>query len=257
MDHLPSPVPEATRLVLVVEDEVMTRRMYTTGLKGLQIHGWRILAAENGAVAAEILRKEPVDVVVTDLNMPVMDGYRLIAMIHDHYPLLPVVVLTALSEGEPQERALRMGAIRVMSKPARLSLLMEEIRQAGDRKSEGVVRGLPLSSLLQLMEWEGKTCTLKVRSGPDHGYLYVKSGMLIHAEHAGSEGAFAAYDILGWPGPSIEFVEACRVEASIDLPIGEILMNVALIQDNQARNPVDDAPPDLRPDDPWTMVDRG
>lgn len=252
----PTPVPQESRIVLIVEDEVMTRRMYVTGLKGLQAQGWSILAAENGAVAAELLRHEPVDVVVTDLNMPVMDGYRLITYIHDHDPTLPIIVLTSLPSGEPQEKALRLGAMRVMSKPARLSLLMDEIRQAGEHQPDGVVRGLGLSSLLQLMTWEGKTCTLKVRSGRDQGFLYLKAGALIHAEHATSDGLIAAYDILGWPTPSVEFVEACRVDPTIDLPISEILMNVALIQDNQQRNQPDTTVQNPRPNDPWTLVDR-
>jgi CheY-like chemotaxis protein len=250
----PSESP-SERTVLVVEDEAMTMRFYLTGLKGLQVHGWRILPAENGARAAEILRQESVDVLVTDLNMPIMDGYRLIALVHDHYPTLPVIVLTSLPPGEPMDKALRLGALRAMSKPVRLSHLMEEIRQAGEMHPEGLVRGLPLASLIQLMNWEGKTCTLKVRSGQLHGHLYVRAGQLIHAQFADEEGLAAAQEILCWTKPSVEFVETCRVEATIDMPVSEILLNTAIGMDETQRQDATAPAPPPNPDDPWALID--
>lgn len=228
--HPDSPV--TPRTVLVVEDEPTTMRFYGTGLKGLQASGWRILTAMNGAIAADILKVEPVDVVVTDLQMPVMDGYRLIAHIHERYPTLPVIVITSVPLLESRERALQMGALRVMPKPTRLSFLMEEIRQAGDLKPEGMVRGLGLGSLLQLMQWEGRTATFQVRSQGHLGHLYLRQGQLVHAEAMGGEGLPAAYAILLWERPEVTFVDACRIQTqTIDLPVPEVLMNVALIQD--------------------------
>jgi CheY-like chemotaxis protein len=249
--------PEASHVLLVVEDEAMTVRFYVTGMKGLQAQGWRILSAENGARAAELLRQEPVDVVVTDLNMPIMDGYRLITHIYERYPSLPIIVLTSLPPGEAQEKAMRLGALRVMSKPVRLSFLMDEVRQVGELRPEGLVRGLPLSSLLQLMAWEGKTCTLKVRSGRNHGHLYVKNGALIHAQHGGNEGHLAAMDILNWDKPRVEFVETCRVEATINVPLSEILLDAAVMQDTEKAQE-DTEMPNLGSDrdDPWSLVDR-
>lgn len=256
------PVPEATRTVLVVEDEAMTIRFYVTGLKGLQAQGWRILSAENGARAAEILRQEPVDVVVTDLHMPVMDGYHLIALVHTHYPGMPVIVLTSLPEGEPQDRALGLGALRVLSKPVRLSLLMEEVRALGDVRPAGLVQGLGLSSLLQLLAWEGRSLTLNVQAEEGHGHLYVKDGALIHAECPLCEGLQAAYRILRWSRPSVTFVEACRVEATIAMPIEEFLMNAAVHQDHERMEaepaPEQEAPviPPVIGVNPWTDVRR-
>lgn len=238
----------------------MTIRFYVTGLKGLQAQGWRILAAENGQRAADLLRNEKVDVVVTDLRMPVMDGYHLIALIHAHYPGMPVIVLTSLPEGEPQDRARSLGALRVLSKPVRLSLLMEEIRAAGEIKPSGRIQGLGLGSLLQLMAWEGRSVTLNVVAEEGHGHLYVKEGVLVHAEHSRGEGLPAAYEILGWEAPTITFVETCRVTTDLALPIPEFLMNAALYQDHQARDQeaaplIPEVPADL-PHDPWIGPER-
>jgi len=217
------------KVVLLVEDEPATLRFYQTGLKGLQ--GWRQVIAENGERALDVLRREPIDVLVTDLNMPVMDGYRLITSVHTLYPSIPIIVLTSLPPGAPQDRAMALGALQVLCKPVRLSLLMEEIKFLGSREPEGFVRGIGLSGLLQLMSWEGKTCTLTVRSKGSIGYLYCKKGRLIHALCGDDEGIVAAYQILTWPQPQVEFVDACRVEETISMSTEEILMNVAVIQD--------------------------
>jgi CheY-like chemotaxis protein len=218
-------------VVFLVEDEPATLHFYQMGLKGLQ--GWRQITAENGERALGVLRHEPVDVLVTDLNMPVMDGYRLITSVHELYPSIPVIVLTSLPPGAPQDRALALGALRVLSKPVRLSLLMEEIKRLGGKESEGCVRGISLSGLLQLMSWEGKTCTLTVKSMASIGQLYVMKGRLIHALCGEEEGLIAAYRILIWPQPQVEFVDACRVSETINMSTEEILMNVAVVQDSQ------------------------
>jgi CheY-like chemotaxis protein len=236
------PVKEgAAKVVLLVEDEPATLRFYLTGLKGLQ--GWRMVGAENGERALETLRHEPVDVLVTDLNMPVMDGYRLITAVHDLYPSIPIIVLTSLPPGASQDRAISLGALRVMSKPVRLSLLMEEIKLLGNKEAQGFVRGISLSGLLQLMSWEGKTCTLTVKSHDSIGHLYFRGGLLIHALCGDSEGIVAAYQILTWPQPQVEFVDTCRVSETINMPTEEFLMNLAVIQDTQKIK--------LQPNDPW------
>jgi CheY-like chemotaxis protein len=229
------------KVLLLVEDEPATLRFYQTGLKGL--HGWRQVIAENGERALEVLRREPIDLLATDLNMPVMDGYRLITAVHERYPLIPIIVLTSLPPGAPQDRAVALGALRVLSKPVRLSVLMEEIKSLGSREADGFVRGISLSGLLQLLSWEGKTCTLTVKSQGFFGQLYCQKGKLIHALCGDREGIIAAYQILLWPQPQVEFVDACRVSETIDMTTEEILMNVAVLQDSQQIGP-------KRPD-PW------
>lgn len=239
----PSP-SEASKSVLLVEDEAATLRFYQTGLKGLQ--GWTILSAVDGRAALDVLRQQSVNVLVTDLNMPVMDGYRLIAAVHGLYPSMPVIVLTSLPAGEPQDRATQLGALRVLSKPVRLSQLMEEIKLLGSREAPGQVKGIGLGSLLQLMAWESKTCTITVRSGEHIGHLYISGGRLIHAISPTEEGLMAAYIVLSWESPLVEFVDTCRVMPAIEISTEELLMNLAVFRDHQARATIT-----KKREDPW------
>jgi len=240
----PRPSKATSRTVLLVEDEPSTLRFYSAGLRGMQ--EFRLLAAENGAEALALLQSNPVDVVVTDLKMPVLDGYELLAILGEKYPSLPVIVLTAVAEPGMLNRAAQLGALRILGKPIRLSLLMEEIRTAAAVAPHGIVQGLAVSGLLQLLNWERKTATLTVRSSDAVGYLYVKDGELVHAACEQDEGMAAAYRILGWEGAHVEFVSACRVQPTMALPIAELLLSVAVLHDNVEM----EEPPPLPPSQP-------
>ena len=228
----PVPQPEApTKTLLVVEDDRATLSLYRAGLKGLQ--GFKVIMAENGGQALEMLRQEPVHVLVTDLNMPVMDGFNLIAKVSRFYPQVPIIVMTGLDESQHLNTPLQLGAIRILTKPPRLTLLMDAIRAASQFEPAGMVRGIGLNSILQLLNWEKKSCTLTVKSDAGMGLMYLKQGEVVHAAYRADEGLPAAYEILSWNRPDIEFVETCRVERTIDLPLTELLMNAAMISDHR------------------------
>jgi hypothetical protein len=127
-------------------------------------------------------------------------------------------------------------------------MLMEAIRSASSVRAPGFVRGLGLASILQLMNWERRSATLTVKSPQGTGYLYVQDGELIHAALGREAGLIAAYQILSWETPSVEFIYKCKVQATIDIPLAEILLNMALFRDMKDM-PV--PPPSNLPDDIW------
>ena len=222
-----------TKTLLVAEDDRATLSLYRAGLKGLR--GFKIIMAENGGKALEMLRNEPVHVLVTDLNMPVMDGFNLIAKVSRYYPQVPIIVMTGLDESQHLNTPLQLGAIRILSKPPRLTILMDAIRAAAQLEPAGMFRGIGLTSILQLLNWERKSCTLTVKTEADMGLMYLKDGDVVHAACRTKEGLPAAYEILAWDQPDIEFVETCRVEQTIELPLTELLMNAAIISDQRRR----------------------
>ncbi len=229
MPHAEGPLKK----ILLVEDDRSTQHLCRMGLRGLA--GFSILVASNGLEALKFIKEEEIHVLVTDLDMPVMDGFSLIATVADFYPHIPILVMTSLNESQHGNVPLQLGALRIFPKPVRLSLLMEEIRQAALRQSDGMVRGLTLNSLLQLMAWERKDATMVVKQGNETGLLYVKQGEVVHAAYQEVDGLEAAYFILCWDSPTVEFVATCRVNRSIDLPLTELLLNAALLKDTVHR----------------------
>jgi DNA-binding response OmpR family regulator len=230
----PRPIPHTdapTKTLLVVEDDRSTLSLYRAGLKGLA--GFKILMAQNGAEALNILKQDPVHVMVTDLNMPVLDGFNLIAKVSRLYPQVPIIVMTGLDESQHLNTPLQLGAIRILTKPPRLTILMDAIRAAAQFEPSGLIRGLNLNSILQLLNWEKKSCTVTANSEAGMGLLYLQKGEVVHAAYRSDEGLPAAYQILTWERPDIEFVDTCRVDPTIDLPLTELLMNAAMITDHR------------------------
>jgi two-component system chemotaxis sensor kinase CheA len=108
----PSPVakpPAAPPVVLVVDDSITTRTMEKNLLESA---GYRVRVAVDGLEAMTLLKTEPVDLVLSDIDMPRMDGFELTARIRTDRQLadLPVVLVTALESREDKERGIEVGA---------------------------------------------------------------------------------------------------------------------------------------------------
>lgn len=104
-----TPEPVATRTVLVVDDSLTTRTMSTVLL---QAHGFVVHCCADGRQALEALRANAVDLVLTDVQMPEMDGLELLQAIRAEpaWSGLPVVLLTSLNDPESINRGLELGA---------------------------------------------------------------------------------------------------------------------------------------------------
>jgi CheY-like chemotaxis protein len=99
--------------VLVVDDSTVDRHL---AAKLLAKDGLNVLAAANGREALALLNQHPVDVVLTDLQMPEMDGLQLVEEIRARYPAVPVVLMTAHGSEETAVAALRKGAASYVPK---------------------------------------------------------------------------------------------------------------------------------------------
>ncbi len=114
--------------VLLVDDCRTTRKLLTYLLKGEMLN---IIEAENGIDALEKLAKNDVDLVLTDMNMPQMDGIELIKSMKedDAYRDLPVIMLTTEAADEERDRGMQAGASSYLTKPIGKEKLLEEIRK--------------------------------------------------------------------------------------------------------------------------------
>jgi len=220
---------EPLKTLLLAEDDPATQALFKAGLRKLT--GYQVVIVGNGLEALEVLKLQVVNVMVTDLYMPEMDGYQLISIVNERYPNIPILVMTGLAETTHQNAPLFLGALGIIPKPVKMSSLIEQIREAGNRKPDGVIKGIQLNGLLQLMQWERKTCTITIQSPDGIGMLYVQEGDLIHALFRDLEGLDAAYQILAIPSTHVEFTEVCRANRTINTPLTELLLNLAMKKD--------------------------
>ncbi len=105
---------QTRRTVLVVDDEVNLRKVLSATLKR---EGFDILTAGDGEEALEVLAKHAVDLVLTDLRMPRMDGMKLLEHVLDRHAGIPVVILTAHGTVDVAVEAMKLGAFDFLSKP--------------------------------------------------------------------------------------------------------------------------------------------
>ncbi len=104
------------KIILLVDDEKQILQSLAEGLCCYE-HDWSVLTAENGRQGAAIIDSQMVDVVVTDLRMPMMNGYELLLHIRRTKPHLPVIVMTADWIPELENRLIPLGAVQCMKKP--------------------------------------------------------------------------------------------------------------------------------------------
>lgn len=100
--------------ILLIDDEASIRNSLSSFLSD---EGYRVFTAENGQVGIDLFLTEKIDLVVTDLRMPVMDGIEVMTDIHAHAPDTPMIVVSGAGKKHDVIKALQMGAKDYLSKP--------------------------------------------------------------------------------------------------------------------------------------------
>ncbi|MBD3258562.1 response regulator [candidate division GN15 bacterium] len=111
--------------ILVVDDESMMRNLLK---KILTRDGYQVLLAESGEDALQILAKEQVDLVISDLKMPGLDGFELLKVVKEEHPGISMIMMTAYGDTYTVKDALLLGADEYITKPFKsyeISLVVE------------------------------------------------------------------------------------------------------------------------------------
>lgn len=217
--------------VLVVDDEELFLRTALDGFAGSS-SDLTVLTAKNGRLAAQILDSRPVDLVVTDLKMPEMDGYGLLAHMSRHHPGIPAIVMTAFGTQEIESRLRDQGVGYILDKPFDFPRLRNAIAEALSATASGHLTGISLATFLQMIQIEKKICVVQVASKAGQGLLHFKSGELVHAEADSLTGDPAALAILAWDEPVIELVKIRPTRGSKPmLPLATLLMEAYRLKD--------------------------
>lgn len=104
--------------ILVVDDQESMRILLQDLLEAI---GYDVTLAEGGVQALDLLTEDRFDLVLSDLNMPGMDGTALLREIKSRYPELPVVIITGYGTFHTEKRVMREGASGYISKPCTLA----------------------------------------------------------------------------------------------------------------------------------------
>ncbi|XXD08846.1 two-component system sensor histidine kinase RcsC [Klebsiella sp. R445] len=111
-------------MILVVDDHPINRRLLADQLGSL---GYQCVTANDGVDALAVLAKQHIDIVLSDVNMPNMDGYRLTQRIRELGMKLPVIGVTANALAEEKQRCLESGMDNCLSKPVTLDIIKKTL----------------------------------------------------------------------------------------------------------------------------------
>ena len=111
--------------ILVVDDEVMMRDLM---MRILTRDRYQVVTAEDGRAALEALRQQKIDLIVTDMKMPRMNGFELLRIVKKEYPEIALIMMTAYGDTYTVKDALLLGADEYLIKPFKsleVSLIVE------------------------------------------------------------------------------------------------------------------------------------
>jgi len=213
--------------VLIVDDDQEMLLSLKEGLKKYS-ETFTVLMAGDGVFAVEKLKENTISIVVTDLKMPLMDGFALLAHIMENYPDIPVIVMTAFSTPEMERLAQEGGAVGYIEKPFMVEDMARNIVTSLRKESEGgTLHGVSSGMFLQLIEMEEKTCTIRVSENAtdNQGVLFFKKGELLNARVNGLQGEAAAHEIFSWDKVTLSIQNVCAQKNKI---IQSSLQNILL-----------------------------
>lgn len=111
--------------VLIVEDSPTMRQLIVFALKRLR--GLTIVEANDGVDGLKKLSSDRYDLIFTDINMPIMDGLKLVSLVRNDagYKQVPIVIITTEGASEDRERALALGANDYITKPIQTTQILD------------------------------------------------------------------------------------------------------------------------------------
>ncbi len=218
--------------VLVVAEkpffiDLLAEHGAVTGLFG-------VLNAENSSKAIAILESILIDVVVTDLELPEVDGFELLLTVSQRFPNLPIVALTSASQRELRARIESSAALRFHSKPVNLELLINEVCDAMDAVAANQrASSIELGTTLQLLESSRRTCMLRVKVGDaPAGFCFMRDGVLFQAFTPTTKGEEALQQLVRTPGVNLGFarVPEKSIPRGIDLDVTTLLRRAGVLK---------------------------
>lgn len=234
------------KYVLIVDDE---EQLLLTMQAGFETYKDRfeVLTARNGKEASALLGSTRINLVVTDLKMPEMDGFELLAFLKNNFPEIPAIVMTAFATPEIENRLNATGMMRMLEKPVDFEELTQLILSLLEHETAGgVLAGISLPSFLQLIEMEQNTCLMEVKDAQGvQGLLYFKEGVLYDAVFGKMSGEEAALRIMALDDVKISFraLPSKKLKRRINSHLMNLLMESARLKDEMAMEQDNDRDP--------------
>ena len=221
------------KTVLIVDDSVMLINYLEESFQKYQ-DDFNLVTAKDGSEAIELLKTTPISLLITDLQMPRIDGLGLLAFATKYYPNVPCIVMSA--HGTPKIiETIKKDILQFIEKPFTAKELARTIMSVLNRDTpDGSLSGISVVTFLQMVEMEQKTCLCEVESpGNPKGFFYFQGGELFHAVCGELKGEKAALKLINMDTPSINFRRPPKrkIARAINHKLTALLLEAARIKD--------------------------
>lgn len=224
--------------VLVVDDEADMLWMLQRNLNK-DMEGVEILAAESGEEALSILSDKEIDLVISDINMPGMNGLDLLVEINNRYPETGVIIMTAYPSNTYENQAMMSGSLRFIEKPFDIKEMRKIVEETlhSEEGFQGTIDGVDLMDIVQFNGLSRATAALKVATDKDEGMIFFKDGAVVHAMCDSESGESAFFRILSFQGGSLQNIRGVEPPVvSIKKSLESLLLEVANRSDEMAED---------------------
>lgn len=224
---------EDNKNVLIVDDEedMIWSLQKNLPNESLQIG---IVTASSGEEALAILEQTKIDLIVTDIKMPGINGIDLLMVVKNKYPDIGVIVMTAFPSTESKAEVIEKGGLRLIEKPFDIKEMRDSVRSAlkTDSSFEGKMTGIQLTDIIQINNLSQTSVALRINADGREGVIYFFEGGIVHATCEDLIGEEAFYRLLGFKGGTIEaFCPDQFPESTINTPVDVLLLKGALLAD--------------------------
>jgi DNA-binding response OmpR family regulator len=245
--------------ILIVDDDPWAQRVVSSALRD---GGYAIATARDGCVALAKALREPPSLVISDVRMPGMSGWRLVRKLRAHRRLAatPFIFLTDLVSTESRRHGFRLGADDYLAKPCHpreLALRVASVLRRGRTRDprgpaeargfSGAIEDISLASLLVLLEMEHKTGMLVLcrRGSRERCRVFLRDGHIVAAFLDGDRSRQhleLLYELVGWSAGVFEFKSlAVEMRDEVRANTTQLLMEAMRRVDEDAREPVEAA----------------
>jgi DNA-binding response OmpR family regulator len=242
-----SVAPKLMASILVVDDDVTLCESLVLSLRA---RGYDASAVSSVADALRCLGERHYDVLLTDLHMQGGDGMDLILALRETSPGTRPVLMSADATARESQRALDLGAVRVLCKPFEDDELLQVVERAAEYSGGfwASVHGLSLVDTLQMFHFSRRTLSVHFLGGV-RAALHMSEGQLVHAEHDDLRGEAALATILRMPAGSLQTFALEPVTQTIFRDFQGVLLDQLRQLDERERDSKSPEHPDLFDDD--------
>jgi CheY-like chemotaxis protein len=229
------------KIILLVEDEKSLLESMRIWLRDNPA-GFSVIVASDGAEGLAQVELYRPELVVSDVHMPVKDGFELLLDCRQAYPGIRFILMSAYGTRDMEIQSRRYGVFRFLHKPVDLAHLegtiVEVLSESTALTTGGFLQGISIPGFVQLLNMERQSLVLSIRGpGGKEGRIHLIDGEIIHAVTGGLKGDAAAEALLGWEQADM-FIsrDVPKADRTITQRLQFLVMNAMRVKDERARD---------------------